>query len=113
MEGLTNKKIAPGSRGEFEIILKSSSRLKYNIWFESKNIKPQNLLFNVKNMKKMYNNIEEIELNGSLNVNTTKKFCIQWLWEYENDTYNNIQDTIDGENISEYNFDINITSYES
>ena len=39
------EKIAPGSKGEFEIELNSNQNLKYRIEFKSNNAKPQNLNF--------------------------------------------------------------------
>ena len=41
------EKIAPGSRGEFEIELNSNQNLIYRIEFKSNNAKPQNLNFKV------------------------------------------------------------------
>lgn len=113
MESLANEKIAPGANGEFEIILTSSKNVGYQIRFESKNKKPQNLVFNIKNDFNKYSSLEELGrlLKGTLNGNIRKNIWIEWSWDYETTEYGNTQDTFDGENIKEYNFDINILSY--
>ena len=114
MESLAKDKIAPGTKGEFGITLKSSKDLNYNINFKSNNEKPQNLLFNIKGKPEKYSSLDELEkyLEGIIRQNSKIKVYIEWSWEYESNLYNDIQDTIDGENLREYNFDINITSYE-
>lgn len=113
MESLVNEKIAPGTNGEFEIILNSSKDTHYQITFDSKNVKPHNLLFKIKNDFKKYKSLDELEekLKGILNKDRGKNICIEWFWDYETDQYSNFQDTLDGQNIQEYNFDINIFSY--
>ena len=110
---LLNEKIASGAQGEFDIIISSassSSDFEYKVIFESKNTKPQNLLFSVKGSDKKYSNIKELEkdLVGYIKKDSAKKITIQWEWKYENGAKQNIQDTLDGQNIKTYNFDINI-----
>lgn len=112
-ETLSNEKIAPGTNGKIEIVLNSSIDTNYQITFDSKNIKPKNLKFNIKNDFTKYDTLEELEnrLRGRLNRNKNKIICIEWSWDYEIDEYSDYQDTLDGMNIQEYNFDINILSY--
>lgn len=105
---LVNEKIAPGVRGEFDIIIESNIDTNYYVNFESMNSKPKNLTFNVKQGKNKYENVEELgkELTGIIQKNTTKTLTIQWQWEYENTLIQDIQDTKDGKTIEEYNFRI-------
>ena len=112
--GLANEKIAPGTYGEFEILLSASKKMKYQIRFDSKNTKPKNIVFNIKGQEKKYNRLEDCEdnLRGILNNSDTQHIVIQWSWQYETSRQNDIQDTADGENIIEYNFDINVLSYD-
>lgn len=50
---LIKEKIAPGTEGNFNIILKSNEILNYQIKFVSKNTKPKNLKFYKENDKKV------------------------------------------------------------
>ena len=111
--GLIYEKIAPGKKGEFEIHLNATYDTFYKIEFKSRNDKPKNLLFKIKNEKLKYNSLEELNnsLNGKLNKKETKVITIQWSWEYETNKVNDIQDTIDGKTIDDYYFDILIIGY--
>lgn len=111
------EKIAPGIKGEFGICIncaKAKTDINYNITFDNKNEKPKNLLFNIKGNKEKYNNIEELEkhLKGITKKGSITNITIEWSWEYENNKKGNIQDTLDGQNINTYNFDINILADE-
>lgn len=44
---LIKEKIAPGTEGEFEIILQSNKKINYQIRFKSTNEKPKNLKFSI------------------------------------------------------------------
>ena len=112
VDGLMNTKIFPGTKGEFEILIKSSNNVEYQIKFKSKNKKPQNLLFNIKNSNIKYNNLEDLgkNLKGLIKPKDNVRIIIQWSWEYETSINNNHQDTLDGETLKEYNFYINILS---
>lgn len=112
-ETLINEKIAPGVSGEFDIIinsLDSTSKIKYQIDFKSKNDKPKNLLFNIKEDEEKHKSLEDLQkkLVGVLDENSSKRITIQWSWQYENTIAENVQDTLDGQNIQTYNFDVNI-----
>lgn len=102
------KKIAPGTSGEFSIVLNSNSNLDYQIKFQSKTSKPENLEFSIKGFNKTYKDLEEIEnnLKGQIAKNQEKKITICWKWKYETDKNQDIQDTEDGINLKNYNFTI-------
>lgn len=103
---LINEKIAPGTEGEFEIKLKSNKSIYYEIDFLSQNKKPQNLFFSIKGDNKKYNKLEDLkqELQGDLDKMETKSIVIQWKWDYDTGTEENIQDTKDGTSIKDYHF---------
>ena len=105
---LVDEKIAPGISGEFDIIVKSNRNSKYQIYFISKNEKPQNLEFKIANTNISVNKIEDLAkyLTGTLEKGQTTTVTIEWSWNYENDAKGNIQDTKDSKNIDEYIFDI-------
>ena len=105
---LVNEKIAPGISGEFDIVVKTNKDSKYQIYFISKNAKPQNLEFKIANTGIIVNKIEDLSkyLTGNLNKGDTKTITIEWNWNYENETKGNIQDTNDSKNIDKYIFDI-------
>ena len=105
---LVDEKIAPGISGEFDIIVKSNRNSKYQIYFISKNEKPQNLEFKIANTNISVNKIEDLAkyLTGTLEKGQTTTVTIEWSWNYENDVKGNIQDTKDSKNIDEYIFDI-------
>lgn len=114
IDSLANEKIAPGTNGQFSITITASQKLNYEIKFESLNIKPKNLCFKLKSKSPKYSSLEELEkyLKGVITKDETKKFFIEWSWEYEINDNANIQDTLDGINIKEYIFDINVISNE-
>lgn len=105
---LVNEKIAPGVSGEFDIIIKTNENSKYQIYFISKNEKPQNLKFSIANTNIISNKIENLApyLKGNLNKGESKIITIKWNWNYENELEGNIQDTKDAKNIDQYVFDI-------
>ena len=105
---LVDEKIAPGISGEFDIIVKTNRNSKYQIYFISKNEKPQNLEFKIANTNISVNKIEDLTkyLTGTLEKGQTRTVTIEWSWNYENDVKGNIQDTKDSKNIDEYIFDI-------
>lgn len=99
-----HKKIAPGTEGGFEILLKSNKNIGYQIKFDSQNQKPKNLSFQIEGKDRKYEKLEEMEeeLNGELI--DSKKIKILWKWEYEKSKIQNLQDTKDGETLEQYNF---------
>lgn len=108
------EKIAPGSRGEFEIELNSNQNLKYRIEFKSNNAKPQNLNFKVFKDNVFLdeaNTLEELSesMKGDINKNKKIVYKIEWYWEFQNSQgleKVDIQDTNDAKNINQYNFDV-------
>lgn len=105
---LINEKIAPGTSGQFDIILNSKEDINYEINFESLNQKPRYLKFNIKGDNREFDTLEELEtqLKGSIVKNKTKNIHINWEWKYGDDLTKDIQDTKDGINIQKYNFKI-------
>ncbi len=115
---LIENKIAPGTNGNFEIVVDATGSdvgINYTIDFRNEQNKPTNLKFIYNN--KEYNSITELTqvLSGTINSdeeNKRKTFPIQWKWEYEtgktNDEIvaNDRIDTQDAKNISNYTFDV-------
>lgn len=110
---LVKEKIAPGTKGHFEIVLISNRDINYKIIFENLNEKPQNLVFSIKGSDREYNNLNELqqELIGNLEKNKVKRIDVNWRWKYENNLANNLQDTKDGINLDMYKFNIYTVSY--
>lgn len=110
---LVYEKIAPGTSGGFDIVLKSNQQINYKIEFESKNAKPVNLQFYTLDNLQKYNTLEELgeNLEGSISKNEEKTIHIFWEWSYETNKDANIQDTIDANNIREYNFLIYVRGF--
>ncbi len=108
------EKIAPGSRGEFEIELNSNQNLKYKIEFKSNNSKPQNLNFKVLKDNVFLdeaNTLEELSecMKGDIIKNQKIIYKIEWYWKFQNSKNlekSDIQDTNDAKNINQYNFDV-------
>lgn len=108
------EKIAPGSKGEFEIELNSNQNLKYRIEFKSNNAKPQNLNFKVFNDNVFLDEATTLEklsesMKGNINKNQKIIYKIEWYWEFQNShelEKVDIQDTNDAKNINQYNFDV-------
>lgn len=105
---LVNEKIAPGISGSFDIVIKTNKDSEYQIYFISKNEKPQNLEFKIANTNIYSNKIEDLSkyLKGYLKKGESKVVTIEWNWNYENEEKGDIQDTKDSQNIDKYIFDI-------
>ncbi len=115
---LINNKIAPGTKGSFDIIVDgtgSDVAIDYKIEFLDESAKPQNLKF--KYLDNEYNSISELEnsLSGRINANDENKsrtLKIDWEWKYETGSteeeiiQNDKIDTQDAQNISEYTFNV-------
>ena len=101
-----NKIIYPGTKGEFSIKLYGQENLQYEITFRSKNQKPKNLVF--KENGKEYETLEQLgeDLNGNIKKDEIKNIAIEWEWKYETNEKQDLQDTKDGREIREYNFEI-------
>ncbi len=91
---LVHEKIAPGTKGNFDIILTSDSQMNYEIKILDENEKPKNFVFKITNEK------------GIINANEIKKIEVNWQWDYETNKENDIQDTKDGKNLNNYYFEI-------
>lgn len=115
---LFNNKIAPGTNGQFEIVVDGTGSdvgIFYSINFTNEKNKPRNLKFIYDNVQ--YNSITELTqvLSGVINSNEEDKkkiFTIKWEWKYETGNTNeeiaknDKIDTEDGKNISNYTFDV-------
>ena len=101
-----NKIIYPGTKGEFSIKLYGQEKLQYEVTFKSKNQKPRNLVF--KQNGKEYETLEKLgeNLKGNLQKGEIKNIVIEWEWKYETNEKQDFQDTKDGKEIREYNFEI-------
>ena len=108
---LINEKIAPGTKGSFNINVISNQSTNYKIKFESKNKKPKYLIFYKENSNKKYQNIEDMqnELDGYINAKEERQIKINWEWQYEtkeNNILQDKQDTNDAQEIQSYSFGI-------
>ena len=115
---LVNGKIAPGTEGNFQIIVDATGSdvgIDYKIKFSDETTKPTNLKFYYQEVE--YNSILELgnALSGTINAddeNKAKTFDIKWKWNYEtgsNPTEIASNDKIDTQNaqeITNYEFDV-------
>ena len=110
---LVYEKIAPGTSGDFDIVLNSKEDINYEINFKSENSKPSNLQFYTAENNKRYATLEELDdtLKGRISENEKKIIHINWEWCYESSKQNNEQDTIEAKKIREYNFSIYVKGY--
>ena len=110
---LVYEKIAPGTSGGFDIVLKSNQQIHYKIQFESENEKPENLQFYTSNNTQKYNTLEELgeTLEGNIAQNEEKIVPIFWEWIYEKSKESDMQDTFDAQNIQQYNFLIYVQGF--
>lgn len=118
METVHNKtliyeKIAPGTSGNFNIVLKSKQNMQYMVRFESKNQKPSNLQFSITEKGKKQDSLEELNemLKGTILENQEKVMNIYWEWKYEGNREDNAQDTMEAKKIREYHFLIYVQGY--
>lgn len=110
-EKIIYEKIAPGTSGNFNIILDSNKDLKYKIVFKSINEKPKNLKFIAYREDKIIaetTTLEELSdyLDGNILKNKKVNIKIYWYWDYENNKLADIQDTKDSQKIKKYQFDV-------
>ena len=120
-ETLVDNKIAPGTKGSFDIIVDATGSevgINYNITFTEEENKPQNLKFTYDDVE--YNSIEELEsnLSGTIDANAenkTRTLNIKWEWPYEigespeEIESNDLVDTQDAQRISNYTFNVIVT----
>lgn len=116
---LVDGKIAPGTRGSFQIIVDGTGSdvgIDYKIKFSNESSKPQNLKFYYDNTQ--YNSILDLEedLSGTIAASDTNKertLTIDWEWQYEtgdNPTEIASNDKIDTQNAQEIeNYTFNVT----
>lgn len=118
---LLENRIAPGTRGSFNIEIDASGSevgIDYEVVFANEQNKPQNLNFTYAgNTVSSIKALEEF-LKGRIDANSEQKvktMTIEWNWPYETGTLENekastdAKDTEDGKNLSKYQFDIVIT----
>lgn len=120
-ETLVNNKIAPGTSGNFNIIVDATGSevgIKYNIVFSDEANKPTNLKFIYEDQE--YDSIQDLEnnLSGVINANEenkTKTLNIGWKWDYETGqeeeeiAANDLIDTKDAEKLQNYTFKVSVT----
>lgn len=108
------EKIAPGTHGDFDIVLNANKNLKYKIIFKSKSDKPENLKFIAYIENKIIaeaSTLDELSLylNGYIEKNKNLNIKIYWYWNYENaenTELTDIQDTEDSKKIGKYQFEV-------
>lgn len=122
---LLNGKIAPGSKGSFDLVIDATGTevgVKYVVDFENETNKPSNLIFKYKasdNTIKTFSNIEEYEqyFTDTIDADDTNKIktlTVEWEWPYQTETNNEIAnndkiDTSEGLQALDYTFDIIVT----
>lgn len=118
---LVDNKIAPGTKGSFSIKIDgegSDVGINYNIKVQNETQKPANLFYTYHG--KTYTDLNELALtaSGTINAddsNKVKEILVNWEWPYQtgsdeiSKSKNDVQDTQDGKNISNYTFDIVVT----
>ena len=119
---LVNGKMAPGTSGSFSFEVDATGSevdVGYYVTFLNENATSGNIHFEYKGVR--YADIQSVanEISGVLNASNNQKevVTIGWIWLYEADINDNIekydaQDTLIGESISEYTFDIAVTGYQ-
>ena len=119
-ETLINNKVAPGTSGNFNIVVDATGSeigVEQVVQFLNESEKPQNLVFIYQDEK--YTTIQDLEkdLSGTINANDedkTRTITINWEWQYEtgeNENEINQNDQIDTNNakqLENYTFDINV-----
>lgn len=107
VETLANGKVAPGTKGKFEIVIYSNKDCYYQVYFQNEMEKPENMIFYITKENKVQT-LEELQeqLKGRVETDIPKKITIFWEWEFENGIRENGQDTKDGKNLENYCFDI-------
>lgn len=118
---LKDNKIAPGTSGNFDIVIDTAGSevgIDYKVEFLNETNKPNNIKFKYEG--NTVSNIKELEefLKGNISQdaeNKIKTMTIEWEWEYETGKTKeeilaqDAQDTKDGKELQQYQFDIVIT----
>ena len=119
---LVNGKMAPGTSGSFSFEVDATGSevdVGYYVTFFDENATSGNLVFEYKGNR--YGTLQELSnaVSGVLNEENNQKetVTIGWTWLYEAENEENIdindaQDTLIGESILEYTFDIAVTGYQ-
>lgn len=119
---LVNGKMAPGTSGRFSFEVDATGSevdVGYYVTFFDENATSGNLQFEYKGNK--YSNLQELSnaVSGVLDASNNQKetVTIGWTWLYEAQNEENIeiydaQDTLIGDSILEYTFDMAITGYQ-
>lgn len=117
-ETLVDNKLAPGTTGNFKIVVDGTGSdvgIDYNITFANESTKPENIKFIYNDVQ--YNSISELgnAMSGTINANDENKertLEVEWIWNYEtgNDEIqiasNDSIDTQNAEEIAQYTFDV-------
>lgn len=98
------KKIAPGDSGKFTIKLTKPNGTNCKILINEITSKPRNLMFILDGKK--FSSLEKIQENINQKFQNQDKITINWIWQYDENQENNIQDTIDGQKAFKYIFEI-------
>ncbi len=117
---LTNGKIAPGTKGSFDLVIDSTTSevgVNYLVDFKNETNKPSNLIYKYKDNS--VENIEDLEqyLTGTIDANDTNKvrtLTIEWEWPYGDNSTGVITeedrvDTEEGLEALDYSFDVEVT----
>ena len=102
--GRLYKKIAPGTKGEFVIIIKKDPDLKCKMIFTNITKQPKNLKFYLNG--NTYNTLEEMQSEINKVLQEKDRVTINWEWKYNSDEQSDIEDTQDGESLKEYVFNM-------
>lgn len=114
---LLNGKIAPGTKGSFDIIIDATDSevgVKYEVDFQNETNKPTNLKFkyNDESLEKI-EDLEEYftDIIDADDTNKVRTMTVNWEWLYETDdaTENDKIDTEEGLEALDYSFDIIVT----
>lgn len=120
-ETLINNKVAPGTSGNFNIVVDATGSevgVDYTVQFLNESEKPQNLIFIYDDQQ--YTTIQDLQkdLSGTINANDenkTRTITVYWEWQYqtgedENEiNQNDIIDTNNAKQLENYTFDIYVT----
>lgn len=115
---LVNHKIAPGTKGSFNIMVDGTGSdvgIQYDIQFTNESTKPTNLKFSHNDQE--YNTITELQnsLSGIIDADDeekTRTLTIHWEWKYETGSNaseiakNDQIDTQNAQEIANYTFDV-------
>ncbi len=106
---VVNEKIAPGTTGNFSIVIDNNTRddYQYSFTFNENNLKPKGFYFKLKGKK--YYNLSDLmaQINGTLQAKKSVSIDIEWCWDYLG---NDISDTLEGILALDYSFEISLTS---